>query len=160
MRWHMLLVTALLLIGTRSLASGFPSEVVAPLSGADISSRFGSRIHPVFGDRRQHQGIDLPAPYGAPARAVAAGIVVSTRYERGYGNLVVVMHKDGWSSLYAHLSSWSVSVGDAIHAGTIIGRVGTTGNVTGPHLHFEVRFNDRPVSPTKLLPFLTATAAG
>lgn len=80
-------------------------------------------------------------------RAAASGVVVSARYERGYGNVVVLNHGGGVATLYAHLSAFSVRAGQTVSASTRIGSVGSTGYSTGPHLHFEVRVNGVPVNP-------------
>ena len=125
-----------------------------PVEGfTNITSRFGPR----FGGRDFHTGIDISGRgiYGAPVRAANAGTVVVANRSftpgRGYGKFVIIDHGGRISTLYAHLSSISVNAGDAVTAGQVIGRVGSTGWSTGPHLHFEYRDNGRPLDP---LPFL------
>lgn len=117
-----------------------------PARGA-ITSGFGLRRHPLFGIVRPHHGVDIAAPWGTPVRAAAAGNVVYAGWFGGYGKLVVVDHGGGIATLYGHLSSIAVSGGQRVAAGDLVGRVGSTGYSTGPHLHFEVRVDGRPVNP-------------
>jgi murein DD-endopeptidase MepM/ murein hydrolase activator NlpD len=119
---------------------------VMPVRGA-MTSRFGYRVHPLFGRRHFHAGVDFAAPRGTPVRAAYAGRVIITGWYGGYGKVVVLDHGDGISTLYGHLSVVLVGSGQRVAAGTVIGRVGSTGYSTGPHLHYEVRRNGRPVSP-------------
>jgi len=107
----------------------------APLSGYRISSPFGEYSYIRSG---MHTGLDLSAPEGTPVNAVAAGEVVSAAYDGSFGNKVVVRHSDGTETWYCHLSAIAVSVGQAVGNTTQVGNVGSTGNVTGPHLHLEV----------------------
>lgn len=123
-----------------------PGRLVRPADGA-ISSTFGTRVHPIFGDTRMHSGIDFASPMGAPVRAAASGTVVSASYQSGYGNAVVINHGGGVATLYAHLSAFSVREGQTVTASMRIASVGSTGYSTGPHLHFEVRVNGVPVDP-------------
>jgi murein DD-endopeptidase MepM/ murein hydrolase activator NlpD len=108
-------------------------------SPASISSRFGWRTHPLTGNRRFHSGVDIAAPSGASVLATGAGTVVSAGWNGGYGNAVIIQHNDNQQTLYGHLSKVSVQAGQTIDQGTVIGLVGSTGNSTGPHLHFESR---------------------
>ena len=117
-----------------------------PVVGRIISG-FGYRIHPIFGVRRFHTGIDLAAPYGTLVKAADGGQVIQVGYFGGYGNSVMLYHGGGYATWYAHLSSFSVSVGQSVQRGQVIGRVGSTGWSTGPHLHFEVRINGAPQDP-------------
>ena len=99
-----------------------------------------------------HTGIDFPAPYGTEVDAAGVGTTIFAGYNSGgYGNLVVIQHRLGYTSWYAHLSSIVTSVGQTVEGGTPIGYVGSTGNSTGPHLHFEVRRYDTPIDPAPLL---------
>lgn len=123
-----------------------PGSLRLPASGS-IVSPFGWRVHPIYGDRRLHAGIDIDAPHGAPVRAAADGTVVIAGYQTGYGNTVVIDHGGGLATLSAHLSVISVRAGQTVSAGQLVGSVGNTGNSTGPHLHFEVRINGSPVDP-------------
>lgn len=119
---------------------------VYPASGR-LTSPFGFRIHPIFGDRRMHTGIDIAAPTGTTIKATRNGTVIAASYMSGYGNTIIVDHGGGISSLYPHLSSYDVRVGDRVSAGERIAGMGSTGNSTGPHLHFEIRVNGVPVNP-------------
>ncbi|MDH6059048.1 peptidoglycan DD-metalloendopeptidase family protein [Chrysosporum bergii ANA360D] len=111
-----------------------------PLSiPARITSVFGWRIHPITGDRRFHAGTDLGAPMGTPVVAAAAGEVETANWLGGYGLTVILNHPSAQQTLYGHLSELFVQPGQRVEKGTVIGRVGSTGNSTGPHLHFEVR---------------------
>ncbi len=121
---------------THQSSSAFIYPLTAP---ASISSRFGWRTHPLTGSRRFHSGVDIAAPSGAPVLATGAGTVVSAGWNGGYGNAVIIQHSDNQQTLYGHLSKVSVQAGQSIAQGTVIGLVGSTGNSTGPHLHFETR---------------------
>ena len=107
---------------------------------AAITSMFGWRIHPITGDYRFHAGTDIGAPTGTPVIAAASGQVATANFLGGYGLSVILLHEQGTQqSLYAHLSEIFVQPGQVVEQGTVIGRVGSTGNSTGPHLHFEWR---------------------
>jgi murein DD-endopeptidase MepM/ murein hydrolase activator NlpD len=126
-------------------------RLLLPVPTARMSSSFGPRVHPIFGTTRLHAGMDLAAPTGTPISAAAPGAVVTAGWLGGYGNAVVVDHGGGLSTLYAHQSALAVTVGQAVGAGDVVGRVGSTGNSTGPHLHFEVRVLGTPVDPANYL---------
>nr|WP_241018611.1 M23 family metallopeptidase [Paraburkholderia sp. Tr-20389] len=123
-----------------------------PLDYGRVSSPFGMRRHPVYGERRFHTGVDLTAPAGTPIYAAAGGIVEMAVDGRGYGKHVVLRHDDGYSTWYAHLSLFAgeLKPGQRIEQGQVIGYVGRTGTTTGPHLHYEVRKDDHPVDPMTL----------
>jgi murein DD-endopeptidase MepM/ murein hydrolase activator NlpD len=105
-----------------------------------ISSAFGWRIHPITGTQRFHTGTDLAAPMGTPVLAAYAGQVAIADFLNGYGLTVTLSHNKGTQeTLYAHLSEIFVQPGELVKQGEVIGRVGSTGNSTGPHLHFEFR---------------------
>ncbi|MEL6383094.1 MAG: peptidoglycan DD-metalloendopeptidase family protein [Cyanobacteria bacterium J06626_18] len=116
-------------------------EFVFPLATpAPITSLFGWRTHPIFGDRRFHSGTDLGAPTGTPVLAAKDGEVSVADYLGGYGNTVILRHEDGTQETrYAHLSQILVNTGEKVKQGEVVGLVGSTGNSTGPHLHFELR---------------------
>jgi murein DD-endopeptidase MepM/ murein hydrolase activator NlpD len=114
--------------------------MIFPLSiPARITSVFGWRTHPITGDRRFHSGTDLGAPMGTPVVASAPGEVETANWLGGYGLTVIINHPSAQQTLYGHLSELFVQPGQRVEQGTVIGRVGSTGNSTGPHLHFEVR---------------------
>ncbi|HEX8581236.1 MAG TPA: peptidoglycan DD-metalloendopeptidase family protein [Acidimicrobiales bacterium] len=122
-----------------------------PLPGATVTSGYGYRIHPIYGTRRLHTGLDMGGQMGAEILAAADGAVVLAGVNGGYGNCVVIYHGDGMSTLYGHQSRIGVAVGDVVRRGDVIGYVGSTGVSTGPHLHFEVRINGNPVDPVPYL---------
>jgi septal ring factor EnvC (AmiA/AmiB activator) len=117
-----------------------------PASGP-ITSGFGWRIDPIFHRRALHTGIDIGAPWGRPVEAAQAGTVLYVGWMTGYGKVVVLDHGGGVSTVYAHLSSYSVEPGQSVARGQVIGHVGSTGWSTGPHLHFEVRQDGQPTDP-------------
>jgi murein DD-endopeptidase MepM/ murein hydrolase activator NlpD len=119
---------------------GSATGIIFPLSvPAPITSLFGWRMHPITGDRRFHSGADLGAPMGTPVVAAYPGSVEIADFVGGYGLTVVLNHNVTQQTLYGHLSEIFVQPGQWVEQGTVIGRVGSTGNSTGPHLHFEVR---------------------
>jgi len=147
-------------IGTRSHELKMVSFVY-PLMGTRTSSDFGTRRHPVIKrHRRHHDGIDLAAPTGSIIRSIASGRVIYADPWGGYGNLIVVQHDNGLTSHYGHCHTSSVRVGQSVHAGDIIGTVGSTGLSTGPHLHFEIRSHGKPEHPERYLPGLATPAEG
>ncbi len=134
----------------RSLA-GIPQ--VLPASLEFISSGFGYRSDPFNGGAAFHAGLDFKGPIGAPIHAAAKGVVSFAGVKQGYGNCIEVDHGNGLMTRYAHMSRFVARLGQPVRAGEVIGAIGNTGRSTGPHLHFEVRINDRPVNPR---PFLEA----
>ena len=125
-------------------------ELTWPAQGR-ITSAFGMRRHPVFGDNRFHGGIDIGAPHGASVVAADSGTVVQSTYNSSFGNLIVIDHGNGMQTWYAHLSARHVSVGAAVSRGQVIGLVGSTGIATGPHLHFEVHVGGSRINPVTRL---------
>ncbi|PKM75018.1 MAG: phage tail tape measure protein [Firmicutes bacterium HGW-Firmicutes-17] len=128
------------------------SGLTAPVGGG-VTSDFGWRTHPITGDQRFHEGIDIGAGYGTPVGAAGAGEVTKAGWYGGYGNTVILDHGNGLSTLYAHLSEIMVSVGQLVSQLQTIGLVGSTGNSTGPHLHFGVYQDGVPIDPSSLFGF-------
>ena len=118
-----------------------------PAVGHGISSPFGYRIHPITGQYKLHTGVDINVGYGTPVYAADGGTVILAGWNGGYGNCIVINHGNGLTTLYGHLSSINVSVGQSVGRGQTIGLVGSTGNSTGPHLHWEVAVNGQRVNP-------------
>jgi murein DD-endopeptidase MepM/ murein hydrolase activator NlpD len=136
--------------GARRVSSGSPSGPVRflrPVGGA-IGDGFG------YPGGRRHDGVDFPEPYGTRVGAAGRGTVIFAGWNAGgYGNLIVIQHRLGYQTWYAHLSAFAVHSGQAVAGGVVIGRVGSTGHSTGSHLHFEVRHNGVPINP---VPYLLA----
>ena len=130
---------------------GIPNTLPASLEF--ISSGFGYRSDPFTGGAAFHAGLDFRGPIGAPIYAAAAGTVSYAGVRAGYGNCVEVSHGNGLLTRYAHMSRIESRIGQPVKPGEVIGRIGSTGRSTGPHLHFEVRINDQAVNPR---PFLEA----
>jgi murein DD-endopeptidase MepM/ murein hydrolase activator NlpD len=133
----------------RSLRRAF---LRAPLQFRRISSRFGSRFHPILHIWRRHEGVDFEAPYGTPVRATADGVVTRVgREDEGYGNLIELRHANGIRTRYGHLSTFArgLRAGERVEQGETIGYVGSTGLSTGPHLHYEFLVNGRPTNPQR-----------
>ena len=124
---------------------------VLPVEGGWYSSNFGWRIDPFSGMRAFHEGMDFMAEVGTAARAAAGGVVAYSDFHLQYGNMIEIDHGNGLFTRYAHLSKRLVKVGDVVMSGGRIGDVGSTGRVTGPHLHFEVRQNGAPLNPGRFL---------
>lgn len=116
-------------------------------SSRTITSEYGYRIHPISGVKKLHTGMDIGAKSGSDIIAAAGGTVIMAQYYGGYGNCVIIDHGGGVSTLYAHMSAIGVQNGQTVAAGQTIGKVGSTGNSTGPHLHFEVRINGNTQNP-------------
>ncbi|MDQ3668267.1 MAG: M23 family metallopeptidase [Acidobacteriota bacterium] len=124
---------------------------VWPVSGR-LESAFGGRRNPFGGGSYEfHTGQDIDAPWGAPVIAGATGKVSFVGWQNGYGQLVVIDHGGGLTTRYGHLSHIAVSQGTTVKRGEFVGKVGSTGRSTGPHLHYEVRINDDPVNPLRYL---------
>jgi murein DD-endopeptidase MepM/ murein hydrolase activator NlpD len=122
-----------------------------PAPGRTITSRFGNRMDPFLGRPALHTGIDFRAETGADVKATGAGKVTVAENSGGYGNMVEIDHGQGVSTRFGHLSAILVRVGEKVEAGDVIGRAGSTGRSTGPHVHYEVRRNDTPVDPMRFL---------
>ncbi|MDE2465673.1 MAG: M23 family metallopeptidase [Alphaproteobacteria bacterium] len=120
-----------------------------PVDGARISSGFGMRFHPILGYTRMHQGVDFAVPVGTPVMAAGAGVIKFEGVERGYGNFLMIKHNQEYTTAYAHLSRFApgIHVGVRVRQGQIVAYSGNTGLTTGPHLHYEVRVDGKPVNP-------------
>lgn len=128
-----------------------PGLVGYPVANPVVTSPFGYRIHPIYGDRRLHSGVDFSATTGMPIFAAKDGTVVTAGYQSGYGNVVVIDHGGALATLYGHNSQLLVKAGDVVKRGQRIALAGSTGNSTGPHGHFEVRIHGTPVDPMNYL---------
>lgn len=123
-----------------------------PINGAKLSSSYGMRKHPISGFRKKHEGTDFAAPKGTPIVASGDGIVVKVGWAGGYGNTIRIKHNSTYETMYAHLSKFGKNIkkGTRVKQGSIIGYVGSTGNSTGPHLHYEVMVNGKKVNSQTL----------
>ncbi len=128
-------------------APGPPPRLHPPLLVPAISSGFGPRLHPIWGNVRMHNGLDYGGRSGDEIFAAAAGVVVMAEARGGYGNVVVIDHGNQWGTLYAHQSQMRVVPGQQVARGEVVGWVGSTGHSTGPHLHFELRQFGAPRDP-------------
>jgi len=122
-----------------------------PVRNGAVSSSYGPRVDPFLGRLAMHTGIDFKAPYGARVYATAPGTVISAERHGGYGKMIEIRHANGFVTRYAHLSRFQISEGDHVLAGDLIGNVGSTGRSTGPHLHYEIRREDKPSNPAAFL---------
>ncbi len=128
------------------------SILKTPLDGARISSNFGMRKHPISGFNKMHKGVDFAAPKGTPIYAGGNGIIEFAGRNGGYGKYIRIRHNNGYKTAYAHLSNYKkgISKGVRVNQGEVIGYVGSTGNSTGPHLHYEIIYNNNHINPLKL----------
>ncbi|MXP30907.1 peptidoglycan DD-metalloendopeptidase family protein [Erythrobacter jejuensis] len=130
-----------------------PQITPTNLNVTKVSSGFGYRRDPFTGGGAMHSGLDFKGPRGAPIYAAAKGVVSYAGWKSGYGKTIEITHGNGMMTRYAHMSRYSATAGQVVDAGDPIGAIGSTGRSTGPHLHFEVRINERAVNPR---PFLEA----
>ncbi|WP_058300394.1 murein hydrolase activator EnvC family protein [Gorillibacterium timonense] len=140
--------------GNKTVASSHNGQMLWPVPSSDtISSTFGYRVDPIAGVRKLHKGVDIAAPRGTKILAADDGVVLIASWVRGYGNCIVIDHGDGVWTWYGHIMEGGiyVSEGDTVKRGQVIAGVGSTGDSTGNHLHFEVRINENPVNP---LPYI------
>ncbi|NLY76002.1 MAG: M23 family metallopeptidase [Firmicutes bacterium] len=144
-------VNAIVEIGTRTTVFRGGRINYGVVHGKRISSLYGYRIHPITGKRRFHEGLDIAANHGNGVYAYTDGKVVEAGWNGGYGNCILIDHGNGLKTRYAHLSRLYVQVGQRVKTGQRIGAVGSTGNSTGPHLHFEVIKNGRTQNPLNYL---------
>lgn len=133
----------------KTVARRYP--ISNPVEGSETTSRFGYRKDPLLGSQAFHAGIDFRAETGHHIKSPASGQVVTAGRQGGYGNMVEVQHKSGLVTRFGHMNSIYVQVGDAVDEGTVLGEVGSTGRSTGPHLHYEVHVDGRPVDPARYL---------
>jgi len=124
---------------------------IMPTQGS-VGSKFGLRVHPIFGTSRMHTGVDIGAPSGQAVWAAKEGRVIFAGVKGGYGNTVIIQHEGNVATLYAHLSALRTSEGEVVEQGELVGLIGSTGWSTGPHLHFETRVNGEPKDPQLFLP--------
>ena len=133
---------------TEESAAGF----IMPIEGTIGSRDFGVHVHPIFGTERMHNGVDIGCVMDQPIWAAKAGSVISAGWRNGYGNTVMIEHEGGIVTVYAHLNQVLVSSGHSVNIGELIGKCGSTGWSTGPHLHFETRVGSVPHDPMIFLP--------
>lgn len=132
--------------------NGFESGFSSPVLNMIITSHFGTRVHPIYGDIRSHEGIDFGCNLGDPIMGVLTGTVSESKYHSGWGNYVVLDHEDKYT-LYAHLTESYVSVGDTVEQGMVLGACGSTGTSTNPHLHFEIHLGSMYGTKIDPLPY-------
>ncbi|HPI98941.1 MAG TPA: M23 family metallopeptidase, partial [Synergistales bacterium] len=126
------------------------SKLAWPVRGR-VTSRFGTRVHPVFKTKIMHTGIDIDAKRGDPVKAAESGEVLYAGWLRGYGQIIILDHGAQLTTVYAHLDASLVDEGEKVKNGQVIGKVGSTGVATGAHLHFEVRVDGEARDPMKYL---------
>lgn len=145
-------ITKVVYKGTKNPPPSIGTGVFSkPLSRGTITSGYGMRFHPVYRTYRMHTGVDIAAPKGTPVLASDGGKVIFAGWKTGYGNCVVIDHGANLTSMYGHLSSISVKVGQKVYKGKTIGGVGSTGTSTGNHLHFEIRKLGNDINPNKYI---------
>ena len=125
--------------------------IANPLPGSTLTSTYGKRRDPILQRPAMHSGMDFRALSGAPVKAAGAGTVVAAGWNGGYGRMVDIDHGNGIVTRYAHMKKITVREGQKVRAGVIVGKVGSSGRPTGPHLHYEVRHRGRPVNPNRFL---------
>lgn len=135
-------------------SSSTPTQAVSgtgqfmwPTDGGIITSPFGYRMHPIFHRMIGHTGIDIGVDYGTNVYAADSGVVTNAGWISGYGYAVIIDHGNGYATLYAHNEELTVSEGQSVSRGQVIAHSGSTGNSTGPHIHFEIRYNGEPQDP-------------
>ena len=139
-----------LALESRRQLRGVSQPSLWPVNGR-LMGPFGERDDPFSGEGEFHKGVDISAPAGTPVRATADGVVVYSEWSSGYGRLVIVDHGAGVQTYYAHLSRFFAFAGQGVRRGELVGAVGSTGRVTAPHLHYEVRIAGAPVNPYRYL---------
>lgn len=154
------LILTILVSASSVYAEQFSNGFVYPVNASRLSSVYGKRFHPVHKYHRHHSGVDLAAPKSTPIRSVSGGVVIFADYYAGYGNYISIKHENGLTTHYGHCNEIKVSIGQKVKAGQVIGTIGSTGVVTGPHLHFEIRKNGVPKNPEKYIKGLRTKALG
>ncbi|MDD6090295.1 MAG: peptidoglycan DD-metalloendopeptidase family protein [Candidatus Limivicinus sp.] len=144
--------------GAGSGANSTGSFIWPVASYVYVSSRFGQRVHPITGEIKNHTGIDIASNQGTTIYAADGGTITLAAWNGGYGNCVMIDHGNGYVTLYGHMSSIAVSQGQTVSQGDTIGYVGSTGNSTGPHLHFEVLKNGTRIDPEQFFSGLVISA--
>ena len=142
--------TAVYLSQKKGLTNEVLNSMAMPVKGT-VSSEYGYRAHPIYETRLFHRGIDIAADNQSKISSVLDGTVLEAAYDDSYGNYVFIQHSDSLKTLYAHCSELLVQEGEKVKRGQTIALVGSTGDSTGPHLHFEVRYNDVLINPRWLL---------
>ncbi len=137
-------------LGSRRRLPAVSQPSLWPVNGR-LMGAFGERDDPFSGEGEFHKGVDISAPTGTPVRATADGVVIYSEWSNGYGRLIIIDHGGGIETYYAHLSRFFVYSGEGVRRGEIVGAVGSTGRVTAPHLHYEVRIGGAPVNPYRYL---------
>ena len=139
--------------GSSNVSNSAPSSSgwIVPCKYTRFTSPFGYRIHPIYGYRKMHNGVDLAAPKGTPIKAAKAGTVVAASYGSSAGYYVQINHGDGFQSKYLHMTHYIVKSGQYVTQGQVIGYVGSTGASTGPHLHFGILYNGSYVNPARYI---------
>lgn len=139
--------------GSSATVSPGTTGFIAPVDGPHvITTAFGIRVHPIYGYTKMHPAIDIAKNQGSPIYAIAAGTVTTATYGDANGYYVSIAHGNGYASIYCHMTNYTVSVGDSVSQGQVIGYVGSTGWSTGPHLHFELHQNGTALNPAEYLP--------
>jgi len=138
------------LLSRKSLASK-QTPAGWPVKGGWVSSSFGSRMHPITGKKQFHKGVDIPGKLGADVMSVADGVVVRSENSPDYGWLIEIDHGDNYTTLYSHNQKNFVEVGETVKKGQAIGKIGSSGRSTGPHVHFEVHRKGKIINPIKFL---------
>ena len=127
------------------------TPTIWPVKG-HITSHYGNRADPFNGEAELHLGLDISALFGTQVHSPADGKIIYAQRKAAYGNLIIIDHGNGLTTRLGHLSRFNVKVGQRVRKNDVVGYVGTSGRSTAPHLHYEVRLNDRPVNPRNYLP--------
>jgi len=148
----LLALACLLLVSTVILANNQEPPSISPLAGSfKVTSGFGQRVHPIFKKPKHHMGIDFGAPTGTPVVATSDGVVIEAKKKEGYGLTIIIKHDDAYQTLYAQLSAFDVEAGQKVKKGDVIGKVGSTGYSTAPHLHYEVIKDGKRKNPEEYI---------